>query len=87
MTEPSGLHTTPGENGELLVELNRPEKRNALDENLQGELLDVFQAAAVDGEVRGIILTGSGEAFSAGGTSPGSSGTGTRPSSARRATS
>lgn len=67
MTEPSGLRTTLEEGGMLLVELNRPEKRNALDETLQGELLAVLQKAAVDRDVRGIILTGSGEAFSAGG--------------------
>ena len=67
MTEPSGLRTTLEESGTLLVELNRPEKRNALDETLQGELLAVLQKAAVDRDVRGIILTGSGEAFSAGG--------------------
>ncbi|MDP9477137.1 MAG: enoyl-CoA hydratase/isomerase family protein [Actinomycetota bacterium] len=67
MTEPSGLRTTLEEGGTLLVELNRPEKRNALDETLQGELLAVLQQGAVDREVRGIILTGSGEAFSAGG--------------------
>jgi enoyl-CoA hydratase/carnithine racemase len=66
MTEPSGLRTTL-EAGMLLVELNRPEKRNALDEAVQGELLRVFTDAASDREVRGVILTGSGEAFSAGG--------------------
>jgi enoyl-CoA hydratase/carnithine racemase len=66
MTEPSGLRTTL-EEGMLLVELNRPEKRNALDEAVQGELLRVFTDAASDREVRGVILTGSGEAFSAGG--------------------
>ena len=55
------------EEGILLIELNRPEKRNALDEALQGELLRIFEDAATDGKVRGIILTGRGEAFSAGG--------------------
>jgi enoyl-CoA hydratase/carnithine racemase len=66
MTEPSDLRTIL-EDGTLLVELNRPEKRNALDEAVQGELLRVFTDAASDREVRGVILTGSGEAFSAGG--------------------
>ena len=66
MTEHSGLHTTI-KDGTLLAELNRPAKRNALDEALQGELLRLFTDAAHDPEVRGIILTGSGEAFSAGG--------------------
>src|SRR5215204_5912109 len=66
MTGSSGLRTTL-EDGTLLVELNRPEKRNALDEALQSELLQLFTDAASDREVRGVILTGSGEAFSAGG--------------------
>jgi enoyl-CoA hydratase/carnithine racemase len=55
------------EDGILLVELNRPERRNALDDTLQGELLKIFQDAAADGKVRGIILTGRGEDFSVGG--------------------
>lgn len=66
MTDYASLLTTL-EDGVLLVELNRPEKRNALNETLQGELLNLFERAATDPEVRGIILTGSGEAFSAGG--------------------
>lgn len=66
MTEQRVLRTTL-EAGMLLVELNRPEKRNALDETLQGGLLQLFEDAASDAEVRGVILTGSGEAFSAGG--------------------
>jgi enoyl-CoA hydratase/carnithine racemase len=62
----SGLRTTL-EEGALLVEFDRPERRNALDEALQGELLRVFEEATTDREVRGVILTGRGEAFSAGG--------------------
>jgi enoyl-CoA hydratase/carnithine racemase len=66
MTESSGLRTTL-DDGALLVKLNRPEKRNALDETLQGELLQVFTDAAHEREVRGVILTAAGEVFSAGG--------------------
>ena len=66
MTEATPLATIL-EEGVLLVEMNRPERRNALDETLQGELLRVFGEAAIDSEVRGVILTGRGEAFSAGG--------------------
>ena len=66
MMEYTGLRTTL-EDGALLVELNRPEKRNALDETLQSELLSLFEDAAGDAGVRGVIMTGSGEAFSAGG--------------------
>lgn len=53
--------------GILLAELDRPERRNALDEALQAELLDLFTGAARDERIRGVILTGRGEAFSAGG--------------------
>lgn len=66
MMEYTGLRTSL-EDGALLVELNRPEKRNALDETLQSELLSLFEGAAGDAGVRGVIMTGSGEAFSAGG--------------------
>jgi len=50
----------------LLVELDKPNRRNALDESMQAELYDVLQEAAVSPQVRGVILTGKGEAFSAG---------------------
>ena len=66
MTEPSGVRTQL-EGGVLLVELHRPGRRNALDEALQGELLELFLEAGRDPEVRGVVLTGGGEAFSAGG--------------------
>jgi enoyl-CoA hydratase/carnithine racemase len=66
MTESSTLRTRL-DDGALLVELNRPEKRNALDEALQGELLRVFKDATDEREVRGVILSAAGEAFSAGG--------------------
>lgn len=66
MTEPTAIKTTL-EDGILFVEMDRPEKRNALDETLQGELLEVFEDAATEAEVRGVVLTGSGEAFSVGG--------------------
>jgi enoyl-CoA hydratase/carnithine racemase len=66
MTERSTLRTRL-DDGALLVELNRPEKKNAFDEALQGELLRVFTDAADEREVRGVILSAAGEAFSAGG--------------------
>jgi enoyl-CoA hydratase/carnithine racemase len=66
MTETKALATSL-EDGILLVEMNRPERRNALDEALQVELLRVFEETSTGGEVRGVIVTGRGEAFSAGG--------------------
>jgi hypothetical protein len=53
--------------GVATVQLARPERRNALDEQLQAELRRALEAAADDPDVRGVILTGQGRAFSAGG--------------------
>src|SRR5262245_27632889 len=47
--------------------LNRPEKRNPLDPRTIGELLVALRHARDDAEVRVILLTGAGSAFSAGG--------------------
>lgn len=66
MKDYSSLRTSL-ENGVLLVRLNRPERRNALNEEMQRELLELFSEAERESGVRGMILTGSGEAFSAGG--------------------
>ncbi len=48
------------------ITLHRPEKRNALDETLIGELGEALVAASKDPAAKIIILTGSGEAFCAG---------------------
>lgn len=66
MTDGPRLKTTLDE-GALLIELRYPEKRNALDSAMQDELFDALQDAGREPEVRGVILTGTGEVFSAGG--------------------
>lgn len=53
--------------GVLTVALARPERRNAVDGEMQGALRDAFERAADDGDVRAVVLTGRGPAFSAGG--------------------
>src|SRR6185503_3861192 len=58
---------TETEDGVLTVTLARPERRNAIDGELAARLREAFEAAADDGEVRALILTGEGKAFSAGG--------------------
>jgi enoyl-CoA hydratase/carnithine racemase len=58
---------TETEDGVLTVTLARPERRNAIDGELASRLRETFEAAADDGEVRALILTGEGAAFSAGG--------------------
>jgi enoyl-CoA hydratase len=46
--------------------LNRPEKRNALNHLLRGQLLDALHAADDDPEVKVTIIRGAGTCFSAG---------------------
>jgi enoyl-CoA hydratase/carnithine racemase len=58
---------TETEDGVLTVTLARPERRNAIDGELAAALRAAFEQAADDPEVRAVILTGEGKAFSAGG--------------------
>jgi enoyl-CoA hydratase len=46
--------------------LNRPEKRNALNNELRGAILDALKAADADASVKVSILRGAGPAFSSG---------------------
>src|SRR5437763_1377032 len=50
----------------VLITLDRPEQMNALSAELREELHQAFDEAAADPEVRAIVLTGAGRAFSAG---------------------
>ncbi len=50
----------------LEVILNRPEKRNAIDEVMAGELIDVYSWSAHNQDVRVVILRGKGPVFCAG---------------------
>lgn len=45
------------------VRLNRPEKLNALNEEMREQIIERFQECASDPSVRAIILTGSGRGF------------------------
>jgi enoyl-CoA hydratase/carnithine racemase len=53
--------------GVLTLRLNRPERRNAIDPALRDALAAALDDAATDGAVRGVVLTGAGGAFCAGG--------------------
>ena len=48
------------------ITLNRPDRMNALTKNLLEELHRAFDAADADRNVKVIIMTGAGAAFSAG---------------------
>ncbi len=55
------------ENGVVLATLNRPEKRNAVDDTMHRELGQLPRDADGDPEVKVVVITGAGRAFCAGG--------------------
>lgn len=48
------------------ITLNRPEKRNALNHPLRGQLIEALHAADLDPDVHVMIVRGAGSSFSAG---------------------
>ncbi|MAB13377.1 crotonase/enoyl-CoA hydratase family protein [Parvibaculum sp.] len=50
----------------LTITLNRPDKLNAFTGEMMQELIDAFDRADADDEVRAIVVTGEGRAFCAG---------------------
>lgn len=53
--------------GTLLITINRPDRLNALAWGLISDLAAILDAASRDDEVRVVVITGAGRAFSAGG--------------------
>src|SRR3989442_15848255 len=53
--------------GVAVITINRPDKLNALNDQVMAELADVAERLATDDDIRGAILTGAGpKAFVAG---------------------
>jgi enoyl-CoA hydratase len=50
----------------MTIEMQRPERRNALNSQLADELREAIQKAGDDGSTRAIVLTGQGTVFCAG---------------------
>ena len=50
----------------LTITLNRPEKLNAFTREMMNEMIDAFDKADADDNIRAIIVTGSGRGFCAG---------------------
>ncbi|MGH8828732.1 MAG: enoyl-CoA hydratase/isomerase family protein, partial [Jiangellaceae bacterium] len=48
------------------ITLDRPERMNSLDTDTKVALRDAVQQAAADPDVRAVVLTGTGRAFSVG---------------------
>lgn len=54
------------ENGIGWITLNRPEKRNAMSPTLNREMIDVLETLELDDDAQVVVLTGAGEAWTAG---------------------
>lgn len=54
------------ENGIGWITLNRPEKRNAMSPTLNREMIDVLETLELDDDAQVIVLTGAGDAWTAG---------------------
>ena len=50
----------------LTLTLNRPDQLNAFTMEMAHELIDAFNRASDDDEVRAVVVTGAGRAFCAG---------------------
>jgi enoyl-CoA hydratase/carnithine racemase len=53
-------------NNVLTITFNRPERLNAFNSAMRGELIDAFDRANADDTIRAIIVTGKGRAFCVG---------------------
>ncbi|HEY2214746.1 MAG TPA: enoyl-CoA hydratase-related protein [Acidimicrobiales bacterium] len=69
------MSVTPVANGNVTVEVdgrivtvtfNRPEKRNAITQEMYRTMADTLEAADADLDVAAVVFTGNGEAFTAG---------------------
>jgi enoyl-CoA hydratase/carnithine racemase len=62
-----GLIELKMDGGVATVHLNRPEKRNALNDELRAALVEALERIRADRTVRAMVLTGNGKGFCAGG--------------------
>ena len=65
-SEYSDIEVDRHDDGVLLATLNRPDRLNALDERLLGEINRLWLQLADDKSVRVVVVTGAGRAFSVG---------------------
>jgi 2-oxoglutaroyl-CoA hydrolase len=70
VSERDGFRVERGE-GVATITLDVPDKFNRVSMNARVELADVFAGLGREDDIRAIVLTGAGEAFTAGGDIPG----------------
>jgi len=64
--KPTAVRTDIGDDGIATITLDRPEKHNALDETLIGELREALELVGRSAEARALVLCGNGPSFCAG---------------------
>lgn len=60
------IKTSSPKSGVILIELNRPEKRNALNNATLQEIVDCLQQLEADSSVKVVVITGNSQCFAAG---------------------
>ncbi|MCT9126835.1 enoyl-CoA hydratase/isomerase family protein [Cupriavidus gilardii] len=55
------------ESGIALITFNRPDKRNAMSDDMRAEFIDALERVAADKAIRALVITGNGKGFCAGG--------------------
>lgn len=55
------------ERGIATLTFNRPDKRNAISDDMRSEFIDALEHVAADKAIRALVLTGAGKGFCAGG--------------------
>lgn len=60
------IKTSSSKSGVILIELNRPEKRNALNNATLQEIADYLQQLEADSSVKAVVITGNSQCFAAG---------------------
>ncbi|AEG92497.1 enoyl-CoA hydratase/isomerase family protein [Ramlibacter tataouinensis] len=55
------------EGGIATLTLNRPDKRNAMSDEMRGEFIHALERVSADKAIRALVLTGAGKGFCAGG--------------------
>ena len=66
MTVPNTLELERPADGVTILRLNRPQRLNAIDEQMQTELRELLDDLAVDPTVHAVVLTGAGRGFCTG---------------------
>jgi enoyl-CoA hydratase len=67
VTSSECLRIETGDDGIVVITLNRPEALNSANEELHGAIAAVWAEVAAIGGARAVVVTGAGRAFSAGG--------------------